>query len=481
VAGLLGGRGPTGRQGSSWHEFAAYTAGFSCRQLSGGGARAGLPAGAGGVGPCLGAVTAWACTAGERGWPVTSGEPASRTRIPTVPATIAVNVGIDGPGREIPDVTGVGAEPAGHTLPRTQPMPFRRAAPQPTATAPPTDHARGPTRTADRRRGTTATSHKPARRTRIATLPSYIDGNVAQDVRAGDSCDVAVVAGTTGHTLPPYPAPAVPAPRHEPTATAPPTDHAGAPPGQPIGVGGTTATSHKPAPDSRIATLPSYIDGNVAQDVRAGISCDVTVVGAGTNRPRPPSPVPSPCRYGATHPSRLPRRRRPTTPGQRHTTRRPPRRARRCRPLSRTTSHERCPGRKRATLPSSTPSPPARKGAAPPADPDVVHARATTTSGSQGDSRGHARCAGESATLPCRHGGEATADVRARAHQRNRREPTARRPPTAPSGRPHRSLRKRLDLLHRHVGPGGAVGPDDRRLVAAGVEDGVAVARLLGG
>jgi hypothetical protein len=82
-------------------------------------------------------------------------------------------------------------------------------------------------------RGTTATSHEPARRSRIATLPAYIDGNVAQQLRAGDACDVAVLAGTTSHTLPPYPAHAVTAnhtaahchgaadrPRRRPTRTA---------------------------------------------------------------------------------------------------------------------------------------------------------------------------------------------------------------------------------------------------------------------
>jgi hypothetical protein len=117
---------------------------------------------------------------------------------------------------------------------RTQPMPLRQTAPQPTATAPPTDHAGAPPARADGAAGTTATSHEPARRSGIATLPSYIDGNVARDVRAGDSCDVAVVAGTTGHApLPPYPAHAVTAPRREPTATAPPTNHARAPPHNP--------------------------------------------------------------------------------------------------------------------------------------------------------------------------------------------------------------------------------------------------------
>jgi hypothetical protein len=58
-----------------------------------------------------------ACTAGERGVAGHVGRLAPRTVIPTLPASIAVNVGIEGSGREIPDVTGVGVEPAGHTLP----------------------------------------------------------------------------------------------------------------------------------------------------------------------------------------------------------------------------------------------------------------------------------------------------------------------------------------------------------------------------
>jgi hypothetical protein len=192
--------------------------------------------------------TAWLVRRGSGGWPVTSGEPAARTVIPTLPATIALDVGIEGPGRENPDVTGVGAEPAGHTSPGTQPKPLRRrnASRLPRRRRPTTPARHQDSR---RRRGTTATSHQPARCSRIATLPSYIDGNVAQDVRAGDLCDVAVVdaeragrercgAGTripctpgdhdlgiegpgeipdvtgvgaepAGHTLPPYPAPAV--------------------------------------------------------------------------------------------------------------------------------------------------------------------------------------------------------------------------------------------------------------------------------
>jgi hypothetical protein len=52
VAGCLGGGGPPGVCWGSWHEFAAYMAGFSCRQRSAAGARAGLSASAGGVGSC---------------------------------------------------------------------------------------------------------------------------------------------------------------------------------------------------------------------------------------------------------------------------------------------------------------------------------------------------------------------------------------------------------------------------------------------
>jgi hypothetical protein len=219
-----------------------------------------------------------ACRAGSGGWPVPSGEPAPRTVIATVPATIAVNVAIEGPGREIPDVTGVGVEPAGHTLP---PYP----APAVTANRTSADgHGaadrprRRPTRTADGARGTTATSHEPARGSRIATLPSYIDGNVAQHVRAGVSCDVAVVAGTTGHTLPPYPAHAVTAPHTRADGHGAADRPRRCATARADGARSTTATSHEPAHRTRIATLPAYIDGNVAQQLRAADACDVAVV-----------------------------------------------------------------------------------------------------------------------------------------------------------------------------------------------------------
>jgi hypothetical protein len=218
--------------------------------------------------------------------------------------------------------------------------------------------------------GTTATSHQPARRSGIATLPSYIDGNVAQDVRAGDSCDVAVLAGTTGHApLPPYPAPAVTAnrtaadghgaadrPRRRTTAGA-------------DGARGTTATSHERARRSGIATLPSYIDGNVAQDVRAGDSCDVAVVAGTTGHTLPPYPahaVPAPHTRADGHGAADRPRRHPTRTDdgagvqrQRRTNRPAAAGLRRYRRISTATSHSTCERAIRATLPSSAPAPPA--------------------------------------------------------------------------------------------------------------------------
>jgi hypothetical protein len=136
--------------------------------------------------------TAWLVWRGSGGWPVTSGGPAPGTGIPTVPATIAVNVGIDGSGREIPDVTGVDAEPAGHTLP-----PYPAHAVTANRTSADCDGAadrprRRPTSGADGvevrrqrrtnrpaapglrryRRISTATSHSTCERAMRATLPS---------------------------------------------------------------------------------------------------------------------------------------------------------------------------------------------------------------------------------------------------------------------------------------------------------------------
>jgi hypothetical protein len=119
---------------------------------------------------------------------------------------------------------------------------------------------------------TTATSHERVRRSGIATLPAYIDGNVAPDVRAGDSCDVTVVgAGTTGHTLPPYPAHAVTAPRREPTPSAPADSSA-------------RATSHHPPSGTASATLPFYFTGNVTQPGAHHRECDVAVLSHGQRR-----------------------------------------------------------------------------------------------------------------------------------------------------------------------------------------------------
>jgi hypothetical protein len=178
------------------------------------GARAGLSAGAEGVGPRLGAVTAWACTAGERG--------------------VAGNVGRTGPAHGDPDGTGDDRRQrrdrgAGARDSRRFRRWRRACRPHPSPVPSPGRYgARDTIRRPRRRRPTTPAPHQDSRRRRgydgnvAQTSPphpdcdvtSYIDGNVAQDVRTGDSCDVTVVgAGTTGHTLPPYPAHAVTAPR----------------------------------------------------------------------------------------------------------------------------------------------------------------------------------------------------------------------------------------------------------------------------
>jgi hypothetical protein len=243
VAGCLGGSGPPGRAGRGGRPtqrlrglvarvcrlYGGFLVPAALRRGSGG-----LSAGAEGVGPRLGAVTAWACTAGERG--------------------VAGNVGRTGRAHGDPDGTGddrrqrrdrrAGARESRryrrwrracrpHPSPRTQPLPLRRqdASRRPRRRRPTTPARHQDSR---RRRGTTATSHEPARRSGIVTLPSYIDGNVTQDVRAGDACDVTVVAGTTGHApLRPYQPLPLRRPRREPTATAPPTNHARATPDNP--------------------------------------------------------------------------------------------------------------------------------------------------------------------------------------------------------------------------------------------------------
>jgi hypothetical protein len=150
-----------------------------------------------------------------------------------------------------------------------------------------------------------------------------VAGNVGRTGRAHGDPTVPALATSLPATPFPRTQP-MPLPRTgpQPTATAPPTDNTGAPPRQP--------------------TASGY-DGNVARTGRRQRDCDVTVVyrrqrrigrASGRfvrryrrrrrhHRPRPPSPVPSPCRYGATRYPRRPRRRRPTTPGQRRRTRRP--------------------------------------------------------------------------------------------------------------------------------------------------------------
>jgi hypothetical protein len=234
-----------------------------------------------------------ACTAGERG--------------------VAGNVGRTGSAHGDPDVVlARGGRRRDRRARARDSRRYRRSRRAcrphpPPVPSPPTDHAGAPLAGVDGVGGTTATSHEPAGGSGIATLPSYIDGNVAPDVRAGVSCDVAVVAGTTGHTFPrtqPMPFRRRDASRRprrrRPTTPARHQDSPRRP--------GTTATSHERAGGSGFATLPVYIDGNVARDVRAGDACDVAVVVGITGHTLPPYPA-----HAVTAPRREPTATAPPT------------------------------------------------------------------------------------------------------------------------------------------------------------------------
>jgi hypothetical protein len=261
VAGWLGGGGPPGGSGRGWPtrplvglvaRVCRLCGGFFVPAALTAGARAGLSAGAGGVGPRLGAVTAWACTAGERGWPVTSGEPAPRTRIPTLCSL---------EGAERRDRRAGARDSRRYRRPRRAcrphpspvPSPCRYGAHTPTdalgacrqpgtgnVTQPGPGHgecdvavlfhgqrrihrARAESVRRYRRR---RRARRPGRRDGAAPRTRIPDASGSTGLSARFPTKTTADAKPAGHTLPPYPAHAVTAPRREPTAIAPPTDHA---------------------------------------------------------------------------------------------------------------------------------------------------------------------------------------------------------------------------------------------------------------